>query len=485
MPIYSCHKVNTYVSFERNWFCLLRNIKIICVLLCCVLIAALPLSVAAATDDEATASTSIYVKELDMSITLPNNMIAVTRQSNSNDPYFAMFESYDDTQSYFQSADCYLTAKTLDKRISLAVTMTKDENSIAIDDYGKLKSNELETIKQSYMQSGMYTESQTLKYSGVTFLEFLMNYKNGNTPVYGICCNTVVNGMIINLTFATAKGVPTAEENTLIHSIMGTVSFGNGPSFWDAEKIIIASVIGAVLIAIIVVLVIIIKRYKSPQKKHERIMNRLNEEYGINDNSYGDDEFIGLDDDEAKEELVPRDYQLEQVPDDDEEEEVTAQIEPEQDEYTEVTANEKEADSEVENAEQKETTAKRNTGVFTKLAYKPEHLLKEEDIFESGEDYFEEIYDDEIDGSETVDSFFEETDKKENRFEGLRSFFTSIKDGVVVVAAAVFGGVKYFFVHVGYLCINISRAIKRKIRKKRNKKRPQRRPQQRTNNRKG
>ena len=484
MPIYSCHKVNTYISFERNWFCLLRNIKIICVLLCCVLIAALPLSVTAATDDEA-ASTSIYVKELDMSITLPNNMIAATRQSSGNDPYFAVFESYDDVQSYFQSADCYLTAKTLDKRISLAVTMTKDENSIAIDDYGKLKSNELETIKQSYMQSGMYTESRTLKYSGVTFLEFLMNYKNGNTPVYGICCNTVVNGMIINLTFATANGVPTAEENTFIHSVMETVSFGNGPAFWDTEKIIIASVIGAVLIAIIVVLVIIIKRYKSPQKKHERIMNRLNEEYGINEYSYGEDEFLGIDDDEQEKQFVARDYQLEQVPDDDEEEEVTAQIEPEQDEYTEPTVNEKEVDSEVENTEQKEAVAKRNTGVFTKLTHKPEHLLKEEDIFESGEDYFEEIYEDEIDGSETVDSFFEETDKKENRFAGLRSFFTSIKDGVVVVAAAVFGGVKYFFVHFGYLCINISRAIKRKIRKKKNKKTPQRRPQQRTNNRKG
>lgn len=458
--------------------------KIICVLLCCLLTAVLPLSVTAATDDEAAAGTSIYVKELDMSITLPDNMIAVTRQSSSNDPYFAMFESYNDVQAYFQSADCYMMAKTLDKRISLAVTMTKDENSIAIDDYGKLKNNELETIKQSYMQSGMYAESQTLKYSGVTFLEFLMNYKNGNTPVYGICCNTVVNGMIINLTFATANGIPTAEENTFIHSVMGTVSLGNGPAFWDAEKIIIVSVIGVAVIAIIAVLVILIKRYRSPQKKHERIMNRLNEEYGINEYSYGEDEFIGLEDDEQKEQLVPRDYQLEQMPDEDEEESAV-QSEPEQDEYAELIANAAEADSEVENTEQTEAVAKRTTGVFTKLAYKPEHLLKEESIFESGEDYFEEIYDDEIDGSETVDSFFEETDKKENRFAGLKKFFAAIKDGAVVVAVAVFGGVKYFFVHLGYLCINISRAIKRRIRKNKSKKRPQRRPQQRTNNRKG
>ena len=474
---------NTYNSSERNWFCLLRKIKTICVLLCCVLTSALPLSVTAATDDEAAAGTTIYVKELDMSITLPNNMAAVTRQSNSNDAYFAMFESYDDVQAYFQSADCYLTAKTIDKRISLAVTMTKDENSIAIDDYGKLKNNELETIKQSYMQSGMYTESRTLKYSGVTFLEFLMNYKNGNTPVYGICCNTVVNGMIINLTFATANGVPTAEENTFIHSVMETVSFGNGPAFWDTEKIIIASVIGAVVIAIIVVLVIIIKRYKSPQKKHERIMNRLNEEYGINDNSYGDDEFIGLDDDEAKEELVPRDYQLEQHIDDSKSE--IGEAEQELNEYEELSSDDEQSSEEIDIADKEPAVAKRTTGVFTKLTHKPEHLLKEEDIFESGEDYFEEIYEDEIDGSETVDSFFEETDKKENRFSGLKKAFGTIKDTAVIVVVAICGGVKYFFVHLGYLCINISRAIKRKIRKTKNKKSPQRRPQQRTNNRKG
>lgn len=227
------------------------------------------------------------VEELKMNVTLPQTMLAITRDSTKEDTYFATFaETYNDNMTYFNDADVYLMGKTLDKRLTIVLTMTQDNNSKDIYNYKFLSKDELKKIQDGYMSSGIYTSCTEDELGDMTFLDFIIDYKSDGNEVYGAYSNTVVNGMIVNFTFASANGKLTSDDYKTIQEILSSVKFDKiydksaiNDSVYKIILFVILTI--AAISAIAFIVFTIIKKKNSSKHKHEKLIQQLNHEHGF------------------------------------------------------------------------------------------------------------------------------------------------------------------------------------------------------------
>lgn len=231
----------------------------------------------------------------DMTLSMPDGMSAITRDSKSSDKYFSVFGlDYDTTMKTFENGNIYLQGMDNMSSVILTVTMTKNENSENVGNYAQLSSGELTNIRNNFLNSEEYRSCTPDQQEKVIWLVFDATAQSSKGDVKTFVANTVYDGMNINITMQRTEGDVTTVDYDTFSKIVSSVKFSDLPF----SKSIIPYIIigGGVVILILIVLIIIfavrIRKHKKA-KKNNAILEELATKYklGEKDTDYDIDNF--------------------------------------------------------------------------------------------------------------------------------------------------------------------------------------------------
>lgn len=223
-------------------------------------------------------STSYEIEELGMTLSIPNDMPAVTRHSKKNDPYFSKFNlDYKDTMNRFKDGNIYLQGIKQDNALTLTVTMTKDKNSEKINNYAYLSSAQLKGVMNKYLNDNAYKSGSVVACNGLKYIFLTMSTKSGKKIIQAQQYLTIVNGMNINLTLAAPAGQKlTSDDKELFTTVIESTRIPENSFFVRYQSFIIYG--GVTLLGVIIVFVVFIlllKHFKNPKRKHANIVHDL------------------------------------------------------------------------------------------------------------------------------------------------------------------------------------------------------------------
>ena len=244
--------------------------------------------------------TSYYIEELKMNIDLPEEMVAVTRQSPETDKYYSLFGiDYETSIAEFERENIYLRGMYQDSSKVLNVTMLSDDQSQRIGDYNNLDDNQLVDVENVLLQQESYTSCTIERYDDNIYMNLQYTTEvNGNT-VYATQYNTVVEGNYINITLIPANGQQlTAEDYQMLNKVISSVSFSskNANFFMSLleNPIVMICVCVVAVVGVCVILTIIIRKGKKHRKKakkaerkekNQELIQELAQEFSIGANN--------------------------------------------------------------------------------------------------------------------------------------------------------------------------------------------------------
>lgn len=235
-----------------------------------------------------------YIDELNLNIDLPDEMVAITRESPETNKYFSLFGlDYEATMSSFESNQIYLQGMYEDSSRVFTVTAVSDENSRSIGNYNALSDDQLIEVEEAFLKEKEYSSCTIQRYNDYIFMDLQFQTETDGQTVRAEQCNTVVDGNNITLTLQPAKG---SELTTADYKVMGDIlrsiefsdknskaalNIAEKPEFWYCV------IIGAVVIAVAVVVIFAVKKKKGGKKsrqnekklRNEEIINELAREY--------------------------------------------------------------------------------------------------------------------------------------------------------------------------------------------------------------
>lgn len=231
----------------------------------------------------------------DMTLSMPDGMSAITRDSKSTDKYFSVFGlDYDTTMKTFQNGNIYLQGMDNMSSVILTVTMTKNESSENVGNYAQLSSSELTNIRNNFLNSEEYQSCTPDQKEKIVWLVFDATAQSSKGNVKTFVANTVYDGMNINITMQRTEGDVTTVDYDTFSKIVSSVKFSELPFSKGIIPYIIIG--GGVLILILIVLIIIfavrIRKHKKA-KKNNAILEELATKYklGEKDTDYDIDNF--------------------------------------------------------------------------------------------------------------------------------------------------------------------------------------------------
>ena len=464
--------------------------------------------------------TSYYIEELKMNIDLPEEMVAVTRQSPETDKYYSLFGiDYETSIAEFERENIYLRGMYQDSSKVLNVTMLSDDQSQRIGDYNNLDDNQLVDVENVLLQQESYTSCTIERYDDNIYMNLQYTTEvNGNT-VYATQYNTVVEGNYINITLIPANGQQlTAEDYQMLNKVISSVSFSskNANFFMSLleNPIVMICVCVVAVVGVCVILTIIIRKGKKHRKKakkaerkekNQELIQELAQEFSIGANNAdynegyteeykeadysqyesqgeetADDILEQIKREKAKEEAqrtqlysrpvaeVPKEenvdvdsikvYVGDEVPEETDEtvEEESAQSYP-------VINEEKTVLRLVTNDDEDEDE---EYNEYEEDEEEEEEIFGSEESFDQSDDYFDEGLDTDIYSRDTVEDEDEYEEKRPAMNTGVAKEKAKTAGAVVLNGLLIFlNGVKSFFIHLGYFFTNLTRMIKRAYKK--------------------
>lgn len=464
--------------------------------------------------------TSYYIEELKMNIDLPEEMVAVTRQSPETDKYYSLFGiDYETSIAEFERENIYLRGMYQDSSKVLNVTMLSDDQSQRIGDYNNLDDNQLVDVENVLLQQDSYTSCTIERYDDNIYMNLQYTTEvNGNT-VYATQYNTVVEGNYINITLIPANGQQlTAEDYQMLNKVISSVSFSskNANFFMSLleNPIVMICVCVVAVVGVCVILTIIIRKGKKRRKKakkaerkekNQELIQELAQEFSIGANnadyneSYteeykeadysqyesqgeetADDILEQIKREKAKEEAQRTQLYSRPVAEVPKEENVDVDsikvyVGDEVPEETDETVEEESAQSyPVINEEKTVLRLVTNDDEDEDEEYdeyeedeeEEEEIFGSEESFDQSDDYFDEGLDTDIYSRDTVEDEDEYEEKRPAMNTGVAKEKAKTAGAVVLNGLLIFlNGVKSFFIHLGYFFTNLTRMIKRAYKK--------------------
>lgn len=464
--------------------------------------------------------TSYYIEELKMNIDLPEEMVAVTRQSPETDKYYSLFGiDYETSIAEFERENIYLRGMYQDSSKVLNVTMLSDDQSQRIGDYNNLDDNQLVDVENVLLQQESYTSCTIERYDDNIYMNLQYTTEvNGNT-VYATQYNTVVEGNYINITLIPANGQQlTAEDYQMLNKVISSVSFSskNANFFMSLleNPIVMICVCVVAVVGVCVILTIIIRKGKKRRKKakkaerkekNQELIQELAQEFSIGANnadyneSYteeykeadysqyesqgeetADDILEQIKREKAKEEAQRTQLYSRPVAEVPKEENVDVDsikvyVGDEVPEETDETVEEESAQSyPVINEEKTVLRLVTNDDEDEDEEYdeyeedeeEEEEIFGSEESFDQSDDYFDEGLDTDIYSRDTVEDEDEYEEKRPAMNTGVAKEKAKTAGAVVLNGLLIFlNGVKSFFIHLGYFFTNLTRMIKRAYKK--------------------
>lgn len=443
--------------------------RLLAVILCVVILTISSTFVCSATNN------SYTIHNInDMTLFLPDNMTAITRESKADDKYFSVFGlNYDTTMQNFKSSDIYLQGMDNNADVTVTVTMTKTSESQGISNYNLLQSSELTEVKENFLAQGEYNSCTPDNAKQIVWLIFDTTVNNNGKTIKAYQANTVYDGMSINITLQRNEGNVKSSDYNDFYSIISSANFMKAESADTA--MIYAIIVGTViLIVLIIAIILLIKKFSQRMKKNknDKIIEELSDKYTTrrnryryaeeeptdsSENDYGDFlndaisevEIEEIQQEENDFEVVETEETIEEAEEvaEEAEETVSEDIEEENDYFN---------DEELVRMEARKTKFVDSDDFFEEAPKKTMGVISSKDLRDA-EDY----------------DVIEEVEKKAIEVEK-----PAPKKGEAVgkVLKSIGNGMKSFFVHCGYFCTNVSRMIKRRnAMKKRQKAEEERR----------
>ncbi len=219
--------------------------------------------------------------DLGLSMKLSKSFNVITRDTPRGDEVFAAVDlDYDETMTAFHAANIYLRAYESENLYQISLTVTKDDNSAAVNNYSDLTAAQRKSILDTLADDASVSSAVEVKHNGNIFFDYDSTATVGGEDVYISQCNTVINGMQIDLSMQKNGEAITAEEQKVLVNAANSMSFDNikrntGPAF-DWWRLLLWGMI-LVVISVLVSLV-----YKHNNEKKRLLEERRKRREGHN-----------------------------------------------------------------------------------------------------------------------------------------------------------------------------------------------------------
>lgn len=249
--------------------------------LCC-------LTTASALDDK------YEFEEFGMSVKVPKNYRVITRSTPRGDDVFAELGlNYDELMTAFRAANIYMRAYAPDDVFQISMTVTRDENSEAINNYTDLTTVERKEIADVLLAEPGVTSAVEVKHGGNIFFDSTRETTVDDTPVYISQCNTVINGRQFDLILQKSDEAILPDETKVLTNIASSFNFDkiilrdSGPVF-EWWRLLLWVVI---LVAISVACSYLYRQYNAAnRRKLQERRDRRQEQLSRDSNHEADDE---------------------------------------------------------------------------------------------------------------------------------------------------------------------------------------------------
>lgn len=249
----------------------------LCVLLCVMSVMAV-----------AAAGNEVVIMDCDgMKLQLPDNMTAVTRDADKNDPYFLREgNDYNTVMRDFEEKNIYMRA-TDNIAVILTLTCNTTPQSKEMDNYNKYSFAQLEEIKNNTLSASggaaVYT-SGTPDEAGRDVVWIYYNLTAEGQTQYR--AETIYGGKIITLTLFRNEGDVEPQDYEILSSVVSSVTFAPKAEIDSKKQMLIYIAIGAGVVALIllIVLIVVINKLKNRKKKtdNNKILQELADKYQSN-----------------------------------------------------------------------------------------------------------------------------------------------------------------------------------------------------------
>ncbi|MCH5304040.1 MAG: hypothetical protein J1E41_04175 [Ruminococcus sp.] len=426
--------------------------------------------------------TSYEIDELNMSISIPNDMLAFTRNSEKTDPFISKFGlNYEETVNNFKSGNIYLQAMKEDGSLTLTVTMTKDENSEKINNYAKLSDAEIKDVMNKYLSDTAYKSGSVVEHNNVKYIYLTMSTKSGKKIIQAEQYGTVINGMNIIVTLDAPAGEKlTSNDKELFTSVIEQTKILEDNFFVKHQDYIVyasATLFGLIIVA--VVLVVLLRHFKNPDRKHRHLVHELAHEHRISETTKIPRKSI-LDITKPTMSFMKNYAPIEEIGKETKSEKKTVREVPLAEK---IVANNTRTTSEpVEEIPIAKPMEFKDEEIEEKPIADNDELVQDvaEESFGQVDDYFDEVPEEEnmysySDVDTAVDEYSaakEESrrireDRRESA-ETARRVFSAIGRGILTVLQCIWMVIAFIIIHCKYFCINLYRMIKKNhARKKR------------------
>lgn len=224
----------------------------------------------------AAADKSYQIKELGMSIALPGDISAVTRQSGENDPaYAALGYTYEQAQKVMKESDIYLKGVPKDASYEVEVYMVKNEHSSSVYNLSLLSEKQLAAVKKELEADENCTGCTVAQTGDMVIFNVETQYEipaqDGAkaVTVYGVMSYTVVNGMQVSFSLRSMGSPVSVAQHGVFNAASSSIKFDEilaKPLQVDMLGIILTSVIAILAIVIIAAVIIILRGNKKRRK---------------------------------------------------------------------------------------------------------------------------------------------------------------------------------------------------------------------------
>lgn len=217
----------------------------------------------------------------DMTITMPDGITAVTRDSSETDKYFSLFGiDYKQTMENFEKGNIYLQGMDENSETTITVTMTQTDESKGISNYNLLSKEKLGEVQANFLSQDEYTKCTVEDGDKIVWLYFDINVNESGKTIKAYQANTVYDGKSVNITLQRNGGDVTQADYNTFSLIVSATDFKQFGSFNSLlPYILIGCAIIAVLVIIFIIAVARHASHKRKKNKNDKLIEELADKY--------------------------------------------------------------------------------------------------------------------------------------------------------------------------------------------------------------
>ena len=214
------------------------------------------------------ADTTFEIKELNMQIKTPDDVVAISRLSTPQDPVFQSSGlDYNSTMKILEDDNVYLYAQSKDGSYKITLSMIENDESRGYYDFTTLSDSQKEEITQTFKNQPECTNCYTYELKNGQAFFFCPTSKytsSSGSPLSIAQYITIVNGQRIVIQLAVKSTTYTNEQVEVLKNIVDSINFSTITKktfdFYSILPYIIVLVVAVVVFVIAIVL--IMKRKK-------------------------------------------------------------------------------------------------------------------------------------------------------------------------------------------------------------------------------